>query len=92
MTNLGKFEVTSRTYVDLETIIDSSLTTDAKYLIQVEGSFYMCRKDTTPDENEGFHYRDTEKTFEYKHGTTTFYFKKDLPYETTTINIDELDS
>ena len=92
MANLGKWQITNRTYEDLETIINDTLTVGTVYLIQVEGSFYMCRKDTTPDENEGFHYRETEKTFLYTHGNTTYYFKKDVLTSNVTINIDEQES
>ena len=87
--NLGKWEITNKTYQNIETITGLTLTTDKTYLIQVEGDFFMCRKGTTPSESEGFHYRKKEITFKYTHGTVDYYFKKDiLPY-TTTINIDE---
>ena len=87
--NLGKWEITNKTYQNIETITGLTLTKGTTYLIQVEGSFFICRKSTTPSETEGFHYRGNEKTFLYVHGDADCYFKRDILQDTTTINIDE---
>lgn len=90
MANLGSWYIENTIYENLETLTGETFTSSGKYLIQVEGSFWMCRKDSAPDEKEGFHYRETEKTFEYTHGSPNFYIKKDdFSLGPVRINIDE---
>lgn len=88
--HLGHWVLRNTTYSDMEELTSQTFTDEKGYTVQVRGSFKVCRKTTTPDEEEGFEYTNNEKTFRYTHGTPNIYIKT-LPNGMATLDIDEDD-